>query len=129
MLHEDRAFPKDELKGKEFTGDAFVHCIFTGCDLKFTSFTDCTFSHCDFSGCHLDITSFVHCVFSESKLSFLNFSTTTIKACDFSSSLLQECVFLQLKGGSTSDRKKFDLQNCRFENAHLSGTAFVLCIL
>ena len=127
MIHKNSIFTMQDLCGKDFNHDQFVHCIFPKTGLRFINFLNCTFTMCDFSNCHFEIVSFVECAFSESKLSYVNFSGVYIQACDFSSALMSDCVFEQLKEGSTFEKKKIDLRDCKLNKTQLNGTVFILC--
>lgn len=129
ISYKDRIFTSDEVRGKDFEDVTFTKCTFSGTQLRFTSFTHCKFDTCDLSGSFLDSTHFSHCSFPGSRLSFLDFATATLKECNFTHTIMNECIFQQLKDGSKSEQKKFDLQGCTFEQANLSGSIFVFCVL
>jgi len=129
MIYNKREFSLKELQGEDFSDTTFKSCKFIGLTLKFTNFGSCIFENCDFSESIFESVGFSGCSFPESKLSFLDFSNTSFQNCDFAESVAENCIFQKLKGGSKSERKKFDLRSCNFEEASLSGSVFVMCNL
>lgn len=129
MIYKDHIFTGDEVRGREFIDSEFIRCRFISTNLRFTSFTNCIFQTSDLSSIIFDLTSFVKCSFPESKLSNLDFSEVQLKECNFTSVIMKNCILQQIKTGSNSEKKKFDLSHALFRNADLTGTIFFLCSL
>jgi len=49
--------------------------------------------------------------------------------CDFVDAVAEGCIFQKLKAGSKSERRKFDLRTCNFQNTDLKSSIFVMCNL
>jgi uncharacterized protein YjbI with pentapeptide repeats len=120
MIYKNKTFTQNDLKGKDFNGDTFEHCIFVG-EIKFVNFSECIFKNSDFSQGLYNIVSFFDCSFPDSKLSNIDFSNISIENCDFTDSILENCVLRK--------KKKFNLKSVTFENTKLSGAVFVFCNL
>ena len=129
MNYRDKIIGENELKGEQIRDGKFIACRLAGANLKFSSFTKCVFEDCDFSGVVFEGTSFEECSFPGSKLSNLDFAPTTLIKCDFRGAVVENSVFQHYKTGTKDELVRYDLRECRFDQATLLNTVWIKCDL